>query len=233
MIELIFAIVIMGITLLSAPMLISMASSSAQTTFRQESIAMLASHTNALLSYAWDEQDTASVNNDTVLRTDSIVARLNTRLGGSSKLRILPPAPVARTASPRGQFGPNQDPDEAVLADRDDVDDFDNDVAALSMIDAVADVTDGDFLDQSIRITTTVTYADAQDDSGNFSNCTGAGGCAYSRPFNDHEVAVAAGTRNIKLIRTRLTSGNDGKDISLRAFMCNIGTAQPRRRIGI
>jgi len=231
MIELIFAIVIMGITLLSAPMLISMASNSAQTTFQQESIAMLASHTNALLSYAWDEQDTASVNNDTILNTDSIIPRLNTRLGGFNRLRILPSPLIARSASPRGQFGPNRDPNEAVLADRDDVDDFDGDVAALSVIDAVADVTDGDFLDQSIRITTAVTYADAQASTLDFASCTG-GGCTYSQPFNNHEVPAAAGTRNIKLITTHLTSGN-GKDITMHAFMCNIGTAQPRKRIGI
>ena len=57
MIELIFALVIMGIALLSAPMLIQQSIKSSNVALQQESIAALASHTGILLSKYWDEAD--------------------------------------------------------------------------------------------------------------------------------------------------------------------------------
>jgi len=230
MIELIFAIVIMGIALLSAPMLVSQASSSAQTAFQQESIAMLASHTNALLSYAWDERDTASVNNDTILNTGSTIAELNGRLGGVGKLRILPGAPLSATDT--GTFGANQELNENDLIDRDDIDDFAGDNASLSDLLPVGNAADGDYMDRNITITTAIQYATAKDSSGDFHTCPNGSGCTYSQPFTTH---AAAGTSNIKLIQTTLQSPTNlpGKVIVLRAFMCNIGTAQPRKVMGI
>ncbi len=227
MIELIFAIVIMGIALLSAPMLVSTASSSSRVSFQQESIAMLASHTNALLSYAWDEQDTESVNNDSILDTNSTVAAFNDRNISSpflGRLRFLPPGGSALDATPSASFGSGVE-ENATLSD--DVDDFDGRNEALSEVTSVGQVLDGDFLDQNITVTTQVQYAD--DRPSSMSACRGSG-CRYSRPFS---LATAA-TRNVKIITTNLTSSNDpDKSITMQAFMCNIGTAQPIRREGI
>jgi len=235
MIELIFSIVIMGIVLMSAPMLISTASTSAQTTFQQESIAMIASHTNALLTYAWDEQNTHSVNNFSILDTASPTASLNfpARSLISSralrKKRFLPPGGAANDASGAGTFG-QADNNET---EEDDVDDFNGGTTTLSTISAVSDVIDGDYLDKGVSIRTKITYANAQASSADFSTCQNAGdGCAYSKPF-DNEVSTGAGSRNIKLITTTLTSTNVAKNIVLKAFMCNIGTASPSRREGI
>jgi len=237
MIELIFSIVIMGIALMSAPMLISTASTSAQATFQQESIAIIASHTNALLSYAWDEQDTESVNNYTILDTNSSNIQLDTVRRTVSnflagKARTLPlPGPTLMAATPKGNFAnPLAEGNET---SQDDVDDFDGNDSILDTVYAASQIIDGDYMDKNITIHTKVDYMDAQDSSGDFSSCTGSG-CTYSHSTGFQSVAAAAGTRNIKLITTTLTSTNVlDKNITLRAFMCNIGSAQPQYREGI
>ena len=227
MIELIFAIVVMGITLLSAPMLISQASSGAQVTFQQESIAMIASHTNALLSYAWDEQDTESVNNDSVLDTCSTVAAFNARNISSNRLRYLPPGGTALDATPYANFGAGHE-ENATFTD--DIDDFEGTHEILDDVVHVSMILDGDYLDQNIRVTTDVKYADdAPSNPGGINSCRTVGThCSYSQPFDNNTTA----TRNVKIITTHLTSPH-GKDITMHAFMCNIGAAQPIRREGI
>ena len=57
MVELIFAIVIIGVVLLSAPMLIYQASQNNTVALQQEAIAAVAAHTRILLSKHWDEAD--------------------------------------------------------------------------------------------------------------------------------------------------------------------------------
>ena len=57
MIELIFAIVIMGIVLMSAPMLISTASSTTTVALQQEGINEASSRISMILTYPWDQND--------------------------------------------------------------------------------------------------------------------------------------------------------------------------------
>ncbi len=237
MIELIFSIVIMGIVLMSAPMLITTASTSSQAAFQQESIAMIASHTNALLTYAWDEQDTDSANNYSILDTNSPTAILNfpsrSLISSRSlgKKRFLPPGGAAGDASNAASFGQADNGE----TEADDIDDFSGETTALSSITAVSEIIDGEYLDRNISINTQVVYANAEASSADFSTCQNSGdGCAYSQPFTTKGVSALAGTRNIKLITTELTSDNvDTKDIIFKAFMCNIGTALPSKREGI
>ena len=54
MIELIFAIVIMGIILMSAPMLISTAAKSGYVAIQQEAINEAASRVNMIMTFHWD-----------------------------------------------------------------------------------------------------------------------------------------------------------------------------------
>ena len=224
MIELIFAIVIMGIAFLSAPMLIATASNSSQVTFQQEAIAMIASHTNALMSYAWDEKD--MVSNHTILRTFSTNIALRNRINGLvSKGRIWDRL-LAVGASNPGNFGV---PDGSETVE-DDVDDFHNQDTQLSTIDAASTVIDGDYLDKTASINTKVQYASDSSSSADFSTCQNSGnGCAYSNPT----VGVGNST-NVKFITTTLTSSNvQDRNIRLRAFMCNIGSVVPQKRMGI
>jgi len=56
MIELIFAIVVMGIAMMSAPQLIATAAQSGYVSIEQEAVNEASSHLNNILSYLWDEQ---------------------------------------------------------------------------------------------------------------------------------------------------------------------------------
>ncbi len=57
MVELIFAIVIIGIALLSAPMLISTAAKSGYVAMQQEGINEAATKVNMIMGYHWDENN--------------------------------------------------------------------------------------------------------------------------------------------------------------------------------
>ncbi|HID37394.1 MAG TPA: hypothetical protein EYP39_08505 [Ghiorsea sp.] len=77
MIELIFAIVIMGIVLMSAPLLISQAEKGAIVGVQQEAISAAASNIGMILTRHWDEQDTDETRESPILSTGSVVAALS------------------------------------------------------------------------------------------------------------------------------------------------------------
>ena len=77
LIELIFAIVIIGITLLSVPNLLSLSKSSSQNAITQESISSAASHLAMIMSQYWDEAD-SDINYDSpILYVDNGDSELN------------------------------------------------------------------------------------------------------------------------------------------------------------
>ncbi len=63
MVELIFALVIIGIVLLSAPMLIQQSIRSGNIALQQEAIAAAAAQTSIVLSMHWDELSNRMKNN--------------------------------------------------------------------------------------------------------------------------------------------------------------------------
>jgi len=67
MIELIFAIVIMGIVMMSAPMIISTAAKSGYVTIQQEAINEAASQINMIMGYHWDESSSDETFLDPIL----------------------------------------------------------------------------------------------------------------------------------------------------------------------
>jgi len=69
MIELIFSIVVMGLVMLSAPMLINKATQSSYVALQQESVAALATQLNTIMTTQWDENDTNATRGEPVLRT--------------------------------------------------------------------------------------------------------------------------------------------------------------------
>lgn len=228
MIELIFAIVIMGIVLMSAPMLISNATKSNITAFQQESIAIAASHTNAIMSYAWDPSNVAfdtdtriltTTQGDTNLDQSAVNPRLRGNNANISRTRLFL-AGSAATAIPAGGGVP-----------LDDINDFNGNVRGLNLYTAAANQSQvGEYIDQNITIATLVAY-----DSDAATNYNAINVFTYNFTPND---AGAVPTTNIKHIRTRLTSNSPdveiaNKTIILRAFMCNIGAASPDTRDSI
>jgi len=232
MIELIFAIVIMGIVLMSAPMMIQTAVKSSVVAFQQESIAITATHANALMSYAWDEVNTESqggVQRDRILTTASTNAELSSRNASFAigRERRIDPA----AASSSADFGVSKDRNlngqfEAAT-DKDDVDDFDGDDTTLTLLEA-ANTENGNYMDQDITLSTAVAYG-GDDPSSTYAACNSAGGCAFSQPFAQ---AANGATTSIKRLTVQLTSNDTDSNIVMKLFMCNIGAAQPATQGG-
>ena len=112
----------------------------------------------------------------------------------------------------------------------DDVDDFTGRDMNLTLVGDIVDqnnVNEGEYIDKNISIDTNVAYGN---DAASYASGTGV--FAFSNP-----APAAAGTTFIKLITTQLTSVSvsddlNDKDITLKAFMCNIGAARPLTRGG-
>ena len=225
MIELIFALVIMGIVLLSAPMLIQQSINSGYVTLQQEAIAAASSHAGILLGKHWDEGD---ANNTTGVAP---IITLNTQqpnspftLGGiidvNTSSRTSAIADNNISASPIGTDG-----NETTTDLYDDIDDYNNIDLNLTIFNGEATTADiGEYVDQNITIRTIVTFAnDRNSTDSDFNNSIVEVNNIYlNRDLGGVE-------SNIKFIRINLTSQNSiipelEKNITLNAFSCNLGT---------
>jgi len=227
MIELIFALVVMGIVLTSAPLLISQASKSNTVALQQESIAIAAAHTNTLMTYAWDEQNNRSNALEKIIDTntgDPLLGRITTAsLYRNTSLQF----PNARKRQFSGSILPASplgiDTNSTSSSISDDVDDF-----IVQVVELIPQSTtqnkayEGEYIDTKIKISTAVSYG--TDTTPNYDNASGI--FAFSNP-----ASLGIGTSNIKLITTQLTTTQTAeelqKKIKMQAFMCNIGGARP------
>jgi len=219
MVELIFAIVIMGLALMSAPMLISQAKTGGLVVVQQEAIAACATEVGMIMTRAWDEADTNDSDYAPILIVQEDITALNEATGadgnGTGK-RIGTPLSSSRgflTSSAKrlnASFINNEEGDEY-----DDIDDFNGKTTTLN---SESTTEQGDYIDKSLQISTTVNYISAP----NITYRTTV--VKYDSPFNGN----AVGTTNVKFISTNITSGSHGDvldtNITLKAFMCNIGT---------
>jgi len=214
MIELIFAIVIIGITLLSVPNLIYQASESGYTTIQQESIAAVASDLSLILSREWDEVGTGDEFHTPILTTTNGVTTLSSRPGARSRSFF---------TGIGGSF-----PASSIGHDANDFDDIDD-------VDGVTDgkvtLIDGgrDLIDINIIIATDVDYIlDATTPTGDW-NTT-------APTFNFPSTALTGvTTSNIKKITITLTTTSSAveladKKIVFNAFSSNIGSYKLERR---
>jgi len=205
MIELIFALVIMGIVLMSAPMLIQQSIKSSNIALQQEAIVTAASQTAIILSMNWDE------NNSNIVVGESPILDANRSsfpfppagLNGVSG-RNTKDANITLSPSVMGTIDTN----ETVYTDFDDVDDYDGSTFGLMLFNSESSSADaGEYLDVNVSLNTTVRYT------------------KEDNVFTD----ISSGSfSNIKAIQINLTS-NSGveeleKNITFKAFSCNIGT---------
>jgi len=207
MIELIFAIVIIGITLLSIPNLIYQASESGYTTIQQESIAAAASDLSLILSREWDEVGTTDEFHTPILETDSTDSALNTRPGAHSRSFFT------------GIGGPYSASTIGADGDTDDIDD------AHGKTDGKVTLIDGarDLIDINVQIATDVEY---------ISDATTWNTAATNFDF---PTGAAGGTSNIKRITLTLTTTSTAEEIAdkkivFNAFSSNIGSYKLERR---
>lgn len=224
MIELIFALVIMGIVLMSAPQLISTASKSGYVAIQQEAINEAASQVNMMMGYHWDENDTNEDYIPPILVVSGGAVDLNE--SGSTGRRRGTPKESDRAfiridgtddinASLSTAFGDAADGD----VEKDDLDDFDGTTTDLVLIPEAtlnADNVETTTIDINRSVVYSTDTLTPSTDSYNQSTIT------YD-PFTS-----SGGTAtNIKSITVTLTSSSGvdelDKEIILRAFSCNIG----------
>ncbi len=229
MIELIFAIVIMGIVMLSAPLMLSTANKSVYVGVQQESIATVATEIGMILTHHWDEANTDLNFTAPILRTkgNPDLNETTNAAGFATGFRAgTPSGEYERTflTSLGGRLTATNPSTTNFTAegDFDDIDDYDGHESELTLI-ATADMSEGDYLDQDIKITSTVTYISDTPDSGTYL------GSATTLTFNDPFGALAEGnSTNIKRVSVTLTTDSTMEDLNktilLRAFSCNIGT---------
>jgi len=231
MIELIFALVIMGIVMMSAPMLISTATSSTYVALQQEGINEAASRVNMIMGYAWDENDTnvsyippiltVSAGHVDLDEVNPTARRLGTPLL-SQRTFILSDA---NETDNNASIGLGTDGAEVA---QDDIDDFAG-ATNLVLADGVAATVD--YVENvTINIATGIAYtSDAP--VGAPAGWYSAGTIRQHTPFaaNGNPIGIGVNnTSNIKTITVTLTSTHAdqealAKTIILRAFSCNIG----------
>ena len=218
MIELVFAITIMGIALMAVPNLLTISSKSGFVTLQQEAINEASAHISAIMTYAWDENDTNESFLPPILKVSNGDSELDE--DGNSGKRAGTPIESYRKFITSGGFrldasatlGKDSDDTE-----NDDIDDFNGESTGLIVVQE----SNSDYVDKNVTMTTTVEYMDdtANYDSNSFT----------FNPFN-----TKSGTTNIKQITVRLTSDSGvselSKDIVLRAFSCNIGSYHLERK---
>jgi hypothetical protein len=227
MIELIFALVIMGIVLMTAPLLINIAAKSGYVTIQQEGINEAASRISMIMGYHWDESDADESYVDpilTVIAGDSNLSEYNStgkRFGTPKEsyrkfiredgTKNIPATTPAALGLESGESKNNED----------DIDDFNNNSITLhNVASSTSDTID------SIEIKTNVSYLP--------DTLTTTSGDTYIKPSGQNirynvnfNAASPTGSSNIKQITVTLTSTSNvaelNKTIVLHAFSCNIG----------
>jgi hypothetical protein len=223
MIELIFSLVVMGIVLLSAPMLVSTATSSTYVALQQEGINEASSRVIMIMSYPWDENDTSDIYVPPILHVSAghpdleMVKTRARRLGtpmASTRTFILSDL---NSSELNASVALGFDADDA--STQDDMDDFIDNNSSLTLVGAIG-TNDIDYAETTtVEIRTNIAYAD--------DNTTKTGGDynASTITYAPFSTLTAGSTSNIKTITVTLTSSENSLDktIILKAFSCNIG----------
>jgi len=228
MIELIFAIVVMGLILMSVPMIMRQSVQSTYASYQQEAIATLASHLQTIMGYEWDNENNQTVGYPVLQTSSSAIASCAAAypvgVSDADGRYCLDSYGNHRSASTitddnaSDPYGP------------DDIDDFDGSVISVTLYGGESITTEtGEYVDLNVSLATEVNYGDDTPRLANGSASTIARITTYSNPFNYKKSDTD--THNIKLVTIKLTTVNSAgeldKEIRLSSFMCNIGA--PRR----
>lgn len=207
MIELVFAIVIMGIAVMSLPLILTQVQNNNAFAMQQEAILAAKSKIGDILTYEWDDNSydataqrsyvldtTSDANLSRVVGTTRRVGHVN----AEDRRKLFDVTTNATAAGALGLEG----------ATLNDIDDFNNQPTTISATLENA----GKGLDYvfTLTLTPTITYAS---DTATYSNAI-----LNNFTFN---FANANAITNIKTISVQVTGGD--QNITLRAFACNIG----------
>lgn len=214
MIELIFAIVVMSFVMLSLPLIVNQVKQSQHLGLKQESIALIASQVNLILTHQWDDTQTRGNNHSFILKTNSGKASREynptTKLKGNRKKFI-----NSRLYSSEDLFASDTlklETDKTATNLDDDIDDFNGRTMTLS-IEGTEKSSEKEYIDQTIDIDTTVSYSNYNGDLSAFN-------------INIVNGGVSGTSTNVKSVESVLTSSHartgDTK-ITLKGFAANIG----------
>lgn len=210
MIELVFAIVIMGIAVMSLPLILTQVENNNAFAMQQEAILAAKAKIGDILTYEWDDKSyDVTVQRSYVLDTtngDSELGRVGTtnqRVGhiNADNRRKLYDSTVAlnsRSASAIGSDG----------GDLDDIDDFSGQATTISATLETAGTLD--YVFTTLTLTPTITYAA---DTANYASSTL--GTFILNPADSGTIT------NIKTISVAVSGAQNA--ITLRTFSCNIG----------
>lgn len=212
MLELVIAIVVMGIAVMTLPVLLLKTQSNNEYALQQEIILAARTKMGDTLTYRWDEN---SLINDKifVLMTD-----------GDSELNITSPGSVRRighvAGSKRRKF--SNDLNSSTLAanlgpdsgDLDDIDDFNGKTDTLQVS---SQTTSLDYHFTDFNLTTTVAYVS---DNANYSNQN------LNFTFSDTNIST---TSSIKMLTLKV-KGPNNLPFTIRSYSCNIGESELLRK---
>ena len=210
-VELVVAIVVMGIALMSVPLMLSQVSKSDEFSINQEAILAGATKIGNILTYPWDDKLVSEVNVKHILDTTQGDSELNRYPDNNSTRRI-----GNFKANYRRKFDTNLTYASTVLGRAgdtnptayNDIDDFD---ANSEIINGGGK---GDYL-MDLNLTTKVFYI--SDKTNYFSSST--------LNFGDLNTSGTTPTTNLKMIEVKVINHVNSQTITtLRAFSANIGS---------
>lgn len=214
MIELVIAIVVMGIAMMALPLMLTRTQSNNEFAMQQEAILAARTQIGDILTYRWDENSINSELDSAVLDTDSVNANFertdinNTRRIGHVKADKRRKYFTAITPASTN-FGDTADGDTFP----DDIDDF-KDTNKSIITNAGEETAIGLDYRFDFNMTTNILYVDDT--------------LPAITPFIFQKVS-AGHTTNIKMVELTL-QGNGLSTFKLRAYSANIGQGQLLRR---
>lgn len=232
LLELIFAMVIIAITLLAVPNLIQVTTKSSNKAITQEAISNASSYLHMILSSYWDENSTDPKFENPLLYVKKADPSLKepTVDGGLIGHRIGSAATTSRRY--RNNLSGTRLSASLVLGkeasdgEPDDIDDFNNRTVNLVKQEN-ATVAKGDYKDQLVQLTTNVYYIKDNPTNGAGYN---KNLITFDNPFSPTN--KESKSTNIKVVTLELTSPNDAKKkVVLKAFSCNIGSSKLKERV--
>jgi len=207
MLELIVAIVIMGMAVMTLPMMLEQTQKNNEFAFQQEVLLAAKTKLGDTLTYRWDEN---SLNNERIVvletngdseLTSSIDNRRVGHIYGDKRRKFN----LENNATATANFNDGN---------IDDLDDFDGESVGLFGVVAELDYRFIDF-----NMTTTVTYVS---DTADYNST--------NLSFN-LDTATAGGTTSIKMLTLRIADAAENiEPFTLRAYSCNIGESEFLRR---
>ena len=206
MIELIIAIVVMSMAMMTLPIMLTTTQNNNTFIIQQEAILIAKTQLDNILTYPWDENSEDNNFNVGILDTNSTNYSRADRVGlviANKRRKFFTTTTWASTIGlETGETTP------------DDIDDFHDKEKNLTDINDVNATLDYK-LSNDLNMTIPVKYISDI-------NLTAI--------FDFNETSTPTGTTNIKMVEVSLKNSFLDKDITLRAFSCNIGANQLLRR---